>query len=131
MIEQSQKQPPFGSILQSILMAALALVLPVVQWSIFGWLHVLLPLLAFYILGKFGTYTGKKILIIAALLGIVVFLFYKNYELFLFSIAMVITGFVLHLSRAKGDQPAVSGVKGIWDSLWVLAGYFHAYLIRN
>lgn len=112
MTEVNRAQQPISGIFQAILVTGLALSLPVVQWSIFGWFHVLLPLLSFYQLGKFGTYTGKKILFIAAGLSSLVFAYYQNLDLLVFSLAMLITGYVLHSSYTKGDSPAISGLKG-------------------
>jgi len=110
--EVNQAQQPISKVFQAILLTSLAVTLPVVQWSVFGWFHILLPLLAFYQLGKFGTYTGKKILLIAGGLSSLVFAYYQDFHLLVFSMAMLVTGYILHTSYKRGDSPAISGLKG-------------------
>jgi len=110
--EVNQAQQPISKVFQAILLTGLVVTLPVVEWAVFGWFHILLPLLAFYQLGKFGTYTGKKILLIAAGLSSLVFAYYQNFHLLVFSLAMLVAGYILHTSYRKGDSPAISGLKG-------------------
>lgn len=124
--EVNHNPTPISVILQGILLTFLAFALPVAEWSVFGWFHVLLPLVAFYQLGKFGTYTGKKVLLIAAVAGSLVFIFYQNYDLLIFSLAMLLTGYVLFLSGQQGDSPAKSGLKGFMTLAGCWAGIFIA-----
>jgi uncharacterized protein YybS (DUF2232 family) len=109
---QGYEQPEIRGIIVAILLASLALVLPGIQWSLFGWLYMLLPLIAFFIFCRFGGHTGKKLLLTAAIISLVANLLLGSFDLFLFSCAMLIPGFVLHQSAKRGEAPSLSGLKG-------------------
>lgn len=106
------QQPEIKSIIIIILVVSLALVLPGLQWSLFGWLYIFLPLVAFFLLGRFGSYTGKKLLLTAATISLTANLLFGTFDLFLFSSAMLLPGFVLHRSVEHGELPSLSGLKG-------------------
>ncbi len=112
MVSQGYQQPEIRSILIIILLVSLALVLPGVQWSLFGWTYILLPLFAFFLFGRFGGSTGKKLLLTAAAISLVANLLLGSFDLFLFSSAMLLPGFVLHRSADRGELPSLSGLKG-------------------
>jgi uncharacterized protein YybS (DUF2232 family) len=118
---QGDAQPELFSIISTIFLVSLALILPGIQWSLFGWLYILLPLLTFYVLGKFGPHVGNKILLTAAVISLGGNLIFGSFDLFLFSAVMVVTGAVLHRSAVYGESPSVSGVKGC---LSLAAGWF-------
>lgn len=121
MASQGDAQPELFSIISTILLVSLALVLPGIQWSLFGWLYMLLPLLAFFVLGKFGLHVGKKILLTAAVISLGGNLVFGSFDLFLFSAVMVVAGAVLHHSAMHGESPPLSGLKG---SLSLATGWF-------
>lgn len=108
---QGNQQPEIGRISRIILLALLVIVLPGLQWSLLGWLHLFLPLVAFYILGSFGGYTGKRLLIIAVAISLVVYLLLRNFDLFVFSSALLFSGYILYGSAERHDPPALSGLK--------------------
>lgn len=108
---QGNQQPEIGRIISTILLASLVIVLPGLQWSLFGWLHVFLPLVAFYILGRHGGYTGKRLLLTAVGISLIVYLLLKNFDLFIFSSALLFSGYVLFFSAERHDPPALSGLK--------------------
>lgn len=112
MASQGYQQPEIRNILFIILLASLALVLPGLQWSLFGWLYILLPLLAFFLFSRFGAHTGKRLLLTAATISLIVHVFLGSYDLFLFSIALLLPGVVLHRSAEHGESPSLSGFKG-------------------
>lgn len=109
---QGDQQPEIRSILFAILLISLALVLPGLQWSLFGWLYMLLPLMTFFLFGRFGNFTGKRLLLTGAAIALAVDLFLGNFDLFLFSSGMLLPGVVLHRSAERGEEPCLSGLKG-------------------
>ena len=111
MVSQGNQQPEIGRIVRTILLASLVIILPGLQWSLFGWLHLFLPLVAFYTLGSFGGYTGKRLLLISVAISFVVYLLLKNFELFVFSSGLLLSGYVLFFSAERHDPPALSGLK--------------------
>lgn len=112
MTDQGYQQPEIKSILITILLISLALVLPGLQWSLFGWLFILLPLIVFFLFSKFGNFTGTRLLLTAAAISFGVDLLIGNFDLFLFSSGMLLPGFVLYRSAERGDVPYLSGLKG-------------------
>lgn len=112
MASPGNAQPKIGRIIPAIFVAALVIVLPGLQWSLFGWLHIFLPLLAFYILGNFGEYTGKRLLLVAVVISLLVYLLARNFELFTFSCTLLLTGYVLFFSAERQHSPALSGLMG-------------------
>ena len=112
MVNQGYQQPEIRNILVIILLISLALVLPGLHWSLFGWLYMLLPLFAFFIFGKFGSYIGKRLLLTAATISLIANLISGSFDLFLFSSAMLLPGVVLHRSAERCESPSLSGLKG-------------------
>ncbi|MFH0781048.1 MAG: DUF2232 domain-containing protein [Pseudomonadota bacterium] len=112
MANQGYQQPDIKSIVVIVLLVSLALLLPGLQWSLFGWVYIFLPLFAFFIYGKFGSNVGKKLLFIAAAISLAANLLLGSFEVFLFSGAMLLPGIVLHRSAGHGESPAQSGLKG-------------------
>jgi uncharacterized protein YybS (DUF2232 family) len=108
---QGNQQPEIGRIVRTILLSSLVIVLPGLQWSLLGWLHIFLPLIAFYTLSSFGGYTGKRLLIISVAISLVVYLLLRNFDLFVFSFALLFSGYVLFYSADRHDPPALSGLK--------------------
>lgn len=108
---QGNQQPKIGGIVRTILFASLIIILPGVQWSLFGWLYLLLPLVAFYTLGSYGGFTGKRLLAIAVAISFVAYLLLRNFEFFVFALALLLSGYVLFFSAERHDTPAVSGLK--------------------
>ena len=111
MSSQENQQPNIGRIIATIVLSSLAIVLPGVQWSLFGWVHIFLPLVAFYTLGRYGGYTGKRLLVIAVAISLVIYSLIGSFDLFLFSSALLLSGYVLFFSAEKHDPPALSGLK--------------------
>lgn len=126
MTNQGDQQPEIKSILFTILLISLALVLPGLEWSLFGWLFLLLPLIVFFLFGRFGNFTGKRLLLTGAAISLVVDLLAGNFELFLFSSVMLAPGFVLYQSAKRGDTPYLSGLKGF---LALAGGWFIAIAV--
>ncbi len=124
MASQGCQQPDIRNILLVIILATLVLVLPGVHWSFFGWLYMLLPLFSFFLFGRFGIYLGKKVLLTAVIISLIAHLLLGGFDLFLFSSAMLLPGFVLYYSMQKGDTPSVSGLKGCLSLAggWLIAG---------
>lgn len=120
MANQGNEKPEIGKIVRTILLATLVIILPGLQWTLFGWLHIFLPLVAFYTLGSNGGYTGKRLLIIAVVISLIVYLLLRNFDLFVFSFALLLSGYALFFSAERRDPPALSGLK---SSLVLLSGW--------
>ncbi len=112
MTSQGNQPLKISSIIRAIILTSLVIVLPGLDWSLFGWLHLFLPLVAFYTLGRHGGYTGKRLLIIAVVISLIGYLLLKNFDLFVFSFALLLAGYVLFFSAERQDSPALSGIKG-------------------
>jgi uncharacterized protein YybS (DUF2232 family) len=125
---QGNEQPNLGRIVRIILFVSLAIMLPGVQWSLFGWVHIFLPLLTFYTLGTYGDYTGKRILLTAAVLSLLVYLLLSNFELFVFSTTLLLSGYVLFESAKRQDSPALSGLK---SSLALAGGWVAIFTVLS
>lgn len=107
----SYEQPGIGGITRTILFAIIALVLPGVKWGLFGWLHSFLPLFSFFVLCKYGEYSGRKLLLTAAVISLLIYLISSSIDLFIFSALLMLSGYVLFKSAEKSDSPAISGLK--------------------
>ncbi len=105
-------QPGISRILNTILVISLILVLPGINWSYFGWLHMLLPLLSFFLLSRYGFHLGNRLLLTALALAFVVFLVMQRVDFFFFSLSLLPVGYVLVLAANHKDSPAISGLKG-------------------
>lgn len=112
MATRNYEQPVISSIITSILLTSLALILPGLQWSLFGWLHFFLPLLTFFLFGRYGRYTGTRLLLTGVTISLIVNFFLGNLDLFAFSCASLFSGFVLYRSAEGGDSPPLSGLQG-------------------
>lgn len=112
MVSQGYQQPEIRNVLTIILLISLALVLPGLHWSLFGWLYMALPLFAFFVFGRFGSYIGKRLLLTAATISLIANLILGSFDLFLFSSTMLLPGVVLHRSAERCESPYLSGLKG-------------------
>lgn len=123
MTTQEVAQAEIGVILKTILLTTAVIVLPGLQWSFFGWSQLFLPLLSFFLLGRFGGHTGKRILLCAGALALVVYLLLSGVELFLFSVGLLCSGVILFGSAERHESPARSGLKaaGSLAGSWILA----------
>lgn len=122
MTPQEVAQPEIGVILKTILLTTAVIVLPGLQWSFFGWSQLFLPLLSFLLLGRFGGHVGKRILLCATALSLVVYLLLNGIELFLFSVGLLCSGVILFGSAERHESPAHSGLKaaGSLAGSWIV-----------
>lgn len=111
MATQDSEQPEIGIIIKTILLTTAVIVLPGLGWSFLGWSQIFLPLLSFLVLGRFGGHTGKRLLLSATILALGVFVALGQVEQFLFSSALLFSGFILFHSAERHESPAFSGLK--------------------
>ena len=111
-MDQETSQLEISKIAGNILLIFAAVVLPGTEWSIFGWIHVFLPLLIFFFLIKYGDKVGSRFILFGCTLALIVGGITQNFESLLFSFSLIPTGYVLASSGRKGDSPALSGLKG-------------------
>lgn len=111
MANQDTEQPEIGRIISIILVTSLVMILPGIQWSLFGWVQIFLPLLSFFLLSRFGGYTGKRLLLSAGTISLIFHLALSSFDLFVFSCTLLLSGFVLYRSADRRESPALSGFK--------------------
>jgi len=105
--------PELGKILQNILLYALVALLPGLDWSIFGWLHGILPLLTFFYLYRYGMYVGNRLVLSGSVIALTGALFLQALEPMLISLSLIPTGYVLAHAAIRRDAPALAGMKGV------------------
>jgi uncharacterized protein YybS (DUF2232 family) len=121
--EGTADNPEIRSIVRNILLFSIALVLPGMQWALFGWLHMLLPLCAFYLLGRYGMRSGNRMVLTSLALALFVYLIAQRVDFFLLSVSLLPVSYVLIQSARRGEDPAMSGLKGVvvLSGCWILA----------
>lgn len=112
MSNQGADQLETKSIITTVLLVSLILVLPGVQWSFFGWMHVLIPLLSFYLLSRYGLHVGNRLLLTALGLSFVIFLLLRRVDFFFLTLSLLPVGYVLVHAANRHESPAMSGLKG-------------------
>ncbi len=114
-VDQPKSQPEVKRIFANILVIFAALTLPGLPglaWSLFGWLHIFLPLLIFFYLIKYGMSIGNKFILAGTGLALVAGMVTQSVDGLLFSCSLMPAGYVIAQSGLKGDSPALSGFKG-------------------
>ncbi len=111
MTTQEIEQPEIGNIIKAILLTSAVIVLPGLEWSFMGWSQIFLPLLAFFLLGRFGGHTGKRLLLSSTAIALLIYIVLARIELFMFSASLLFSGFVLFRSAERHESPPVSGLK--------------------
>lgn len=112
MEKQNTEQPNIKKIFSRILLITVAIVLPGTDWAIFGWFHLALPVLVFYVISEHGMYSGNRVVIISASLGFIALLALGSVPFFVFAATLLPIGYILAHSVNGKDSPVVSGVKG-------------------
>lgn len=110
-VNLDENQPKIGRILNSLLFSAVVIVLPGIEWTLFGWLHLFLPLLSFFLLSRYGGHTGKRVLFVSIAISLLAYLVLRRFDLFIFSLALLFSGYILYLSAVRADSPFISGLK--------------------
>lgn len=110
-MDQTNHQPDIKRIFGNIALIFVAVILPGLEWSLFGWVQLFLPILVFVFLIKYGTFIGGRYILAGAGLAILVGLFTQPFDVLLFSLALIPAGYVLAKSALRGDSPAMSGLK--------------------
>lgn len=111
--------------IQRVLLVAAVILLPGVLGALFGWVHMLLPLLIFYYLLRYGAGRGKKYILIGCMLAGVAGLLFQIIEQLLFSLTLLPIGFALADAVKKGDEPFWAGLKGSLSLIgtWVIVAF--------
>ena len=111
MTDSEVHKPEMRSIISIILLVFLTLVLPGVQWRLFGWLHILLPMVSFFLLSRYGMHTGNRLLLSSVGLAFVLFLVLQRIDFFFLALSLLPVGYVLFHSANNKESPAMSGMK--------------------
>ncbi len=112
-----------NNFVQHILLVTAVILLPGILGAIFGWIHMILPLLVFYYLVKYGTNKGKKYILFGCVLACAAGLIFQIIEQLLFSLTLIPTGFILADSVKRGEAPHIAGIKGTLALIgtWIIA----------
>jgi len=92
---QADAGPELGKIFQNILLFALVALLPGLDWSIFGWLHGILPLLTFIYLCRYGFYVGNRLVLTGGVIALIGSLLLQAIEPMLLSLSLMPAGYAL------------------------------------
>lgn len=111
-MDQVNHEPDVKRIFINILVVFLALTLPGAAWTLFGWIHVFLPVLVVFFISKYGFNIGNRFILAGAGLALFVSLISQSLDALLFSCSMLPGGYVLVKSAQQEDKPAISGLKG-------------------
>lgn len=111
-MDQEKAKPEIGNIIGNILLVTSVLTLPGIDWSLFGWIHLFLPLMTFFFLVKYGLGVGNKFILAGASLALILGLVTKTFDSVLFSYSFLPAGYIIARSGLNGENPAVSGIKG-------------------
>ena len=111
--------------IQRVLLVTAVILLPGVLGALFGWVHMLLPLLVFYYLIRYGAGRGKKYILIGCMLAGAAGLLFQIIEQLLFSLTLLPIGFTLADAVKKGDKPFWAGLKGSLSLIgtWVAVAF--------
>ena len=131
MTNQVEAGPELGKIFQNILLFALVSFLPALEWSVFGWMNGIVPLLAFVYLYKFGLRVGNRMILTGSALALAAGLIFQRFEPMLISFSLIPPGYALAQAAIRRQSPALAGLKGFvtlggcWLLLLVLFTAIH------
>lgn len=111
-MDQVSPQPEVRRIFGNIVIVFAVLTLPGVAWALFGWLQILLPVIVFVYLNKYGFTIGSRFIAAGIGLALLTGLMTQSIDSMLLSFSMIPGGYVLARSGSHGDSPAHSGLKG-------------------
>jgi uncharacterized protein YybS (DUF2232 family) len=111
-VEQEVEKPALGNIVGNILLIAAAAVLPGIDWALFGWIHIFLPLLVFFFLNKYGLQVGTKYVLTGCVIALVGGLLTKTFTELLVSFSLIPVGYFLARSAFRKDTPPLAALKG-------------------
>ncbi len=108
---------------QHILLVSAVILLPGFLGAIFGWIHMLLPLVVFYYLIRYGNSSGKKYILFGCVLACAAGLIFQIFEQLLFALTLIPTGFMLADSVNRKEKLYIAGLKGTLALIgtWVVA----------
>lgn len=122
-----------NAFVQPILFVTVVILLPGILGAIFGWIHMLLPMLVFYYLVRYGKSRGKKYILFGCALACIAGLIFQIIEQLLFALTLVPTGFILADSVKRKEAPFIAGVKGTMGLIvtWILATSILAFGLEH
>lgn len=130
MRHQANAGPALGKIFLSILGFVFAILLPVLDWSVFGWLHGFLPLLTFFILYRYGLHVGNRIVLTGTSLALLGALLFQLFEPILISLSFLPAGYMLAHSAIRREGPIKAGLKSsvLLGASWLIIVSIFNYL---
>jgi len=127
-VNQEAENPDGKTIVKHLLVVTGALLLPGLQSAVFGWLYVVVPLLVFYYLCRFGRHVGGRYLLHGTLLALLAGLTLQVASQVMLILTLFPTGFMLARSVGQKDAPAMTGLKGfvVLSVSWLLFSGMYA-----
>ncbi len=128
MADQVKEQKSGKHFIAHLALITAVILFPGLNWALLGWLHVLLPLVVFYYLYRFGTTIGWKYLLTASIISTICSIFLQALPLILFSVTMFPSGYMLAQCAINNESVIQSGIKA---TISVLAGWLFFLLILS
>ena len=110
-MDQQSSHPELREIVGTIVLIGAGLTLPGLNWSLFGWMHLFLPLLVFFVLVKHGLHGGGRIVFIGGAMALVAGIVSQPPVALLLSFSLVPCGYVLARCGLAGKAPAAAGLR--------------------
>ncbi len=126
MTNQVGNKPEAMRMFQFIFLLAALLVLPGMQFALFGWMNGLLPMVTFIYLYQFGFQGGNKLILQGMTIAVVCCIILQSVESVLVAITMIPCGYIVAHSAMSGFGPVKTGLRGCvtltfsWILLWIL-----------
>ena len=126
MIDRVAEKPDGKHFIQHIGLITGIILLPGLQWAIFGWLHLFLPLVVFFYLCRFGKNVGQKYLVTGTIIALLASTFIQALPQVIFAITLIPGGYILAHSARKGESVLQSGLRATitallsWAVYWLL-----------
>ncbi len=126
MISQVEKKPDGMKPFQYILLLASLLVLPGIQFALFGWMNGLLPLVTFIYLYRLGYQSGNKLILQGMAVAVVGCVILQSVDTLLVAMTMIPCGYIVAHSAINGFNPIKTGLRAgvtlllCWALLWIL-----------
>lgn len=112
MTKQVEVQPERKISTSHYAVLCIVLIIPGLMPLAFGWLYLLLPLLAFLHIEKFGRDKSYRVFIPMVVAAFIIGVVVQRFEAILFAVMLPPTGLLISQSANKGEAPWRSGLKG-------------------
>jgi len=112
-VKQTTVSPERIKIFKRIFIVTGVLLLPGLQMAALGWIYVLVPLLVFYYLGRYGRDSGSKYILQGTLIALLIGAILHVASVVMLAMTMMPAGFMLAHSVFKNASPSRAGLQGV------------------